>query len=57
MNDYYIFDLKQYSKDEIIQKSIQIFTKNENVTIIILNDDEFVARINYGNCLQFLHIL
>ena len=57
MSNYYIFDLKQYSKDEIFQKSIQIFTQNENTTIIILNNNEFVSRMNYENCLRYLHIL
>lgn len=57
MIDCYIFDLKQYSEDEILKQSILIFTENENATVIVLNNNEFVTRINYEKCLQFLHIL
>lgn len=57
MTDCYIFDLKQYSEDEVLKQAILIFTENENATVIVLNNNELVTRINYEMCLQFLHIL
>ena len=38
MTDYYVFDLKEFSKEEIFKKAIPIFVENENVTIMVLND-------------------
>lgn len=56
MTDYYVFDLKEFSKEEIFKKAIPIFVENENVTIMVLNDGQFITRINYEKCLRHFNL-
>lgn len=56
MTDYYVFDLKEFSKEEIFKKVIPIFIENENATIIVLNAGQFITRINYEKCLRHFNL-
>lgn len=49
MIDCYIFDLKQYSEDEILKQSILIFTENEDATVIVLNNNRFLSATKNPN--------
>lgn len=56
MTDYYVFDLKEFSKEEIFKKAIPIFIENENLTIMVLNAGQFITRINYEKCLRHFNL-
>lgn len=56
MTDYYVFDLKEFSKEEIFKNAIPKFIENENATIIVLNAGQFIMRINYEKCLRHFNL-
>ena len=56
MTEYYVFDLKEFSKEEIFKKAIPIFIENENATIMVLNAGQFITRINCEKCLRHFNL-